>query len=104
MTEARERDRIDAVEALKLQLARWVEELALVEDACRHFGGFRSVGIAADKTERIKHEMGLAVGSLDRLFPTGAESEQTDRLIVTGQETCTRCHGTGEVPMVERAP
>lgn len=82
-------------------LHRWATDLALAAELVA--GGSildrpRVLGIL----EQIAMEMGCAISPFVNTFgaPGSKASEQTDRIILLGSETCSRCAGTGEVPIV----
>lgn len=106
-------------------LARWTTELARVREwveggsvldqprtidrLTRILAEVRAAVEPMQVVERMAPEVALAVAALARLYspPPGESgaSEQTDRIIVhPGAETCSRCAGTGEVPIIEVLP
>jgi hypothetical protein len=91
----------DHVEAVRT----WARELAELRDWIAG-GSILDLRRALDRAERLTAQLGLAIAPLERAFPTGPDgvSEQTDRIVIVGSETCTRCAGTGEVPIVEPLP
>jgi hypothetical protein len=107
MTESRIAAQIDGVEAHLAVLPTWARELAEVVEWLRG-GSVLDARRALQRVERLAAEVGLSIEPLSRLYsPAPGESgasEQTDRILITGTEKCTRCAGTGEVPIVELAP
>lgn len=87
-------------------LETWARELAELRDWIAG-GSVLDRRRALDRAERLTAALGLAVLPLRRAFPTGLDgvSEETDRIVVRhGSEPCSRCAGTGEVPIVEARP
>lgn len=61
----------------------------------------RIAEIVARRCERIAHEITLAIEPLERLTSDGSDEDTQPVILSRDHEICTRCHGTGETPVVK---
>lgn len=100
MTEAR----IDALLAfLEAERADLIRIAGLLGAHAELLAASGYPGVGAE-VGQLAADLGCKVPVIDRLIgkPADADAEITQPILVsTDAEICTRCHGTGEVPVIE---
>ena len=86
------------VEAERDDLARLSGEAA----ECAALALDRGYGVLERRLYQLATDLACKIPVLERLAPRGDDAEQTQPILISSQhEICDRCHGTGEVPIVE---
>ena len=98
MTEPRILELLAFVEAERDDLARLSAEAA----ECAALALDRGWGVLERRLCQLATDLACKIPVLDRLAPRGDDAEQTQPILISREhEICDRCHGTGEVPIVE---